>query len=224
MNKYNAAVFDMDGTLLDSMGFWRNLAPEYLRSKNIVVSDDLADQLAQVDICTAVNVMVRRFNLSLSPKIVHQELLEILSDYYCTKAVFKPRAEKFLQKLRERNIDTVVFSSTPEYLLRPALESLHASEYFTKGIISCDTVKYAKDCVEAFYAVASILDAAPEKIMVFEDALYAAATADKAGLGVTVVADKEEKRTAELRSIADFYIENSFDEFPVDHFFYEADK
>ena len=219
MNKYNAAIFDMDGTLLDSMAFWRNLASEYLRSKGIVVSDDFSDQLSQVGISTAIDIMIRRFNLSLSFQTVHQELLAILSDYYCTKAVFKPGAEKFLQKLQERKIDSVVFSSTPECLLHPALEHLQASEYFTKGIISCDTVKYSKDCVEAFYVVASVLNTAPEQIMVFEDAWYAAVTAANAGFGVTVVADKEEKRSDELRGIADFYIENSFEEFPVELFF-----
>ena len=219
MKKYKAAIFDMDGTLLDSMAFWRNLAPEYLRSNGVIASDDLVDQLSQVNISTAVDIIVRRFDLQLSPKTVLQDFIEILADYYHNKAVFKPGVEKFLQKLQEKNIDSVVFSSTPEYLLRPALKNLHAAEYFTKGIISCDTVKYNKNSVESFHAAASVFNTASEKIMVFEDAWYAAVTAAKAGFGVTVVADKEEKRSAELRGIADFYIENSFEEFPVELFF-----
>lgn len=219
MKKFKAAIFDMDGTLLDTMYIWRHLAPAYLERNNIQVPDDLTDKLAIMGISRAVEFLIENFKLEISHDALHQELINILADYYRYKAVFKPGAEEFLQKLRERNIPTMVFSATPEHLLHLALNRLDGVKYFSHGLLSCTTIQCGKNKPEAFFTAARHIGHKMDDVMIFEDAWYAASTAKNAGFAVTVMADEQEHRIPEMRALADFYIENSFDEFPIDKFF-----
>ena len=219
MKKFKAAIFDMDGTLLDTMYIWRHLAPEYLRKNNIAVPDDLTDQLAIMGIGRAVTFLIENFNIKIAPEELHREIIGILADYYRHHAIFKPGAEEFLQKMQARGIPTMVFSATPEDLLDLALGRLDALKYFSHGVLSVNTIKCAKNKPEAFYTAAEHIGFPVEDVMIFEDALYAASTVKKAGFALTVMADNEEHHTQEMRELADFYIEKSWDEFPIDRFF-----
>ena len=219
MKKFKAAIFDMDGTLLDSMFIWRHLAPEYLRKNHIAVPDDLAEQMTIMGIHKAVDFLIANFGLKLSHDELHQELITILEDFYRLDACFKPGAIRFLQKLRERNVATMIFSATPQDLLHLVMDRLDAGQYFTHGLLSCDRINSSKHKDEAFFAAAEHIGFPRKDIMVFEDALYAATTVKRAGFTLGVMADREEKHVSEMRSLADFYMEESWDEFPVEQYF-----
>lgn len=219
MKKFKAAIFDMDGTLLDTMYIWRHLAPAYLERNNIAVPDDLVDKMTIMGIRRAVDFLIENFKLSITPDALLQELLDILADYYRYNAVFKPGTEAFLQALKERGIATVVFSATPQHLIKMALERQNAVDYFSHGLLSCESVGFTKNKPEAFMAVARYLNVEKEEVMVFEDAWYAASTAKAGGFPLCVMADEQEYRTGEMRELADIYIEKSWDEFPVDRWF-----
>ena len=219
MKKFKAAVFDMDGTLLDTMYIWRHLAPEYLKRNNIAAPADLTDQLAIMGIGRAADFLIENFHLKISKEALCDEIIGILADYYRSEAKFKPGAEKFLQAMCDRNIPTMVFSATPDDLLDLALGRLDALKYFSKGILSVPAINCAKNKPEAFYIAAERIGYPVDEVMIFEDAHYAASTAKAAGFAVTVMADNEEHRTQDMRELADFYIEKSWDEFPIDRFF-----
>lgn len=219
MKKFKAAVFDMDGTLLDTMYIWRHLAPEYLKRNKIAAPADLTDQLAIMGIGRAADFLIENFNLKISKEALYNEIIEILADYYRTEATFKPGAKNFLQAMRDRNIPTMVFSATPDDLLDLALSRLDALKYFSKGLLSVPAIKCAKNQPEAFYIAAERIGYPVDEVMIFEDAHYAASTAKAAGFAVTVMADREEHRKQEMRELADFYIEENWDEFPIDRFF-----
>ena len=219
MKKFKAVIFDMDGTLLDSMYIWHHLAESYLIKNNIPIPEDLADKLVIMSIHNAVKMLINDFKLDLTPEAMLEELQNVLADFYRTQADFKPGARDFLQKLRDRGIATMVFSATPQHLIHLALNRLNAENYFSHGLLSCDTVQCGKNKEEAFFKAAEHFGFAPDEIMIFEDAHYAATTAKKAGFALTVMADQWERRVEELREIADFYIEKDYKEFPFDKFF-----
>ena len=219
MKKFKAAIFDMDGTLLDTMYIWHHLAPEYLKRNDIELPENMTDQMATMGISRAVDFLITSFNLNISHEKLHQELINILADYYRNHAEFKPGAVSLLEKLRQHNIPAMVFSATPEDLLMMALNRLDAVKYFSHGLISCGTIKSSKNKPEAFLKAAEHLGFPPDEIMIFEDAWYAASTAKSAGFTVGIIADNEEPRTAEMRELADFYVEKSWDEFPFERFF-----
>lgn len=219
MKKFKGAIFDMDGTLLDTMYMWRHLAQEYLKHSNISMPDDITEQMAIKGLNATVDYMIDNLNLNISHEKLTQELLDMIADHYRTQAVMKKGALDFLRKLNERGVSTVVLSATDENLIMLAADRLGMTKYLSHKLLSCGTLKYTKNHPESFIKAAKYIGCAPDEVMVFEDAWYAASTAKNAGLALGVIADREEHRTAEMRELADFYIEESWDEFPIDRFF-----
>lgn len=100
------------------------------------------------------------------------------------------------------------------------MNRLDALQYFSHGILSCYTIQCTKHKPEAFLTAAQQFKGIPaDEVMIFEDALYAARTVKNAGFTLGVIADREEKHPAEMRQLADFYMEKSWDEFPINQFF-----
>ena len=219
MKKFKAAIFDMDGTLLDTMYIWRNLTREYLNSKNIPIPEEIRDKLVTMGITKVVNLLQEYFQLGLTADELREELYAVLGDYYRNNSVLKPGALSMLKKLQERNVATVILSATPEHLLRIALRKVDIEKYFSHGILSCASMKYTKFQPESFYTVIEHLKVDKDDVMVFEDAWYAANTAKQAGLTVAMIAEPTELKVEETRQLADFYVEKSWDEFPVEKFF-----
>ena len=219
MKKFKAAIFDMDGTLLDTMYMWRHLAHEYLKNSNVPVPEDITEQMAIRGLDATVDFMIENLNLNLSHEELTNALLDIIAEHYKTKAVMKKGALNFLRSLNERGISAVVLSATDEKLIQLAAERLGIMNYLSHKLLSCGTLQYTKNHPESFIKAAEYMGCKPDEVMVFEDAWYAASTAKKAGFALGVIADKEESRTAEMRELADFYIEESWDEFPIDRFF-----
>lgn len=216
MKKYKAAIFDMDGTLLDSMYIWRHLSQEYLKRNDIELPQDIGMTMG---LERAVDYLIETFHIEKSPEELRQDLIDVLADFYRKDAVLKPGTIEFLQKLRGRNIPTLLFSATPEHLLHLALERLDIAKYFTHGLLSCHSINHTKHETEAFFIAAEHLGIAPDEVMVFEDALYAARTVKKANMALCVIADEYEVNIDEMHKLADFYVKKNWDEFPVDRFF-----
>lgn len=219
MKKFKAAVFDMDGTLLDTMHIWHNMIREYLVRNNIEIPPEIDGKLRAMGIDNAVKFILDNFDSDIEADKLHNELLAILEDSYNKKSVFKPGALELLKKLHDRNISTVILSATPEYMLHLALGKLDAEKYFTHGMLSCYDLKCSKLYPEAFYNAVERLQVSADEVVVFEDAWYAANTAKKAGFTLALISDPCELKIAEMREMADFYVEKSWDEFPVDLFF-----
>lgn len=219
MKKFKAAVFDMDGTLLDTMYIWRHLAPEYLRKHNVTPPPELEAKMTIMGMAQAANFLISEFGIKESAEALHNEMVEILADYYRHHSVFKPGTEEFLQKLQAKNVPTIILSATPLELVQIAMEKLDAAKYFSHGLLSCSTIKCAKNKPEAFFIAAETLGTPPEDTIIFEDAWYAASTAKAAGFPLCVMHDIYDLHPAEMQEIADWYIHNNWNEFPVDDLF-----
>lgn len=219
MKKFKAAIFDMDGTLLDSMYIWRHIAPVYLKKNNIPLPEDMTGEMTIMGIGSVADFLLEKFHFDMSREELLAGLWEVMEEYYRTEAVLKPGAADMLKKLHERNIPTLLFSATPEHILHSVLTRLDIKKYFSCGLLSCAAIKQSKHEPEAFMTAARHLGVHWEDVMIFEDAWYAASTAKRAGFTLGIVADREEYKTEEMRQLADFYIEKSWDEFPVDRYF-----
>lgn len=219
MPKHTAAIFDMDGTLLDSMNFWQQLAPEFLKRNKLAVPEYLPEKLAAVNLHEAIDILIKIFGMKTTHGKIYAEFITMLDDYYRNHAVLKNGARKFLQKLHAHNISAMVFSSTPEDLIKSALLHCNIAEYFSHGILSADTVKLSKSHPESFLTAAERFNVPIQEIIVFEDAWYAANAAKQAGFTIIAVKDDSEAQSKAMHLLADFYIEKSYDEFPFEKIF-----
>lgn len=188
MNK-KFAIFDMDGTLVDSMRYWRNLGREYLESKG--VREDLTELLEIIRPMTmteSADLFVRTFGLDGTAQSVADEMNEMIKEHYRQDIPRKAGVKKYLEALSEKGVTMCVASATAEELMQACLSRLEIADKFS-FLLSCEEVGTGKNRPDVFHAAAKKLGVAPADIAVYEDAFYAVETAKKAGFYVVGVYD-----------------------------------
>lgn len=180
-------IFDMDGTLIDSMIFWKNLATEYLTSKGVTnVPTDILEQIKPMTMSESAALFVQKFGLIGDPEA---EMNAMMDEHYRKDIPLKLGVEKYLQTLHEKGVHMCVASATAEHLMESCLVRLGVREYF-EFLLSCEMVGSGKGTPLVYHVSARRLNAMPEEIAVYEDALHAVQTAKEAGYYVVGVFDE----------------------------------
>ena len=180
------AIFDMDGTLIDSMTFWKNLASEYLSSKGVAqIPEDILERIKPMTMSESAALFQKEFHLSGDPE---SEMNAMMDAHYRNDIPLKAGVLEYLHRLRSRGVRMCVASATADPLMEACLERLGIRDYF-EFLLSCETVGAGKQSPLVYQESARRLNAAPVEIAVYEDALYAVQTAKDAGFYVIGVYD-----------------------------------
>ena len=180
------AIFDMDGTLIDSMVFWKNLATEYLTSKGILqIPADILEQIKPMTMSESAALFRREFGLTGD---MEAQMNEMMEDHYRNDIPLKPGAWEYLENLHRQGVRMCVASATAEHLMESCLTRLGVRQYF-EFLLSCETVGAGKRSPLVYQESARRLGTVPGEIAVYEDALYAVQTAKAAGFHVVGVYD-----------------------------------
>ena len=179
-----AAIFDVDGTLLDSMSVWEDIGERYLASQNITAEKNLRAALHTMSLEQGAAWMKEKYQLDKSISQIIEEVLKIVSDFYRFEAPLKPGVKKTLEWFKERNIQMTVATSGNRELTEAALARNGILDYFEQ-IYTCTETGAGKDEPLIYLKAAESMQAEPNETLVFEDALHAAETAKKAGFVVT---------------------------------------
>lgn len=181
------AIFDMDGTLIDSMGFWKDLAPEYLASKGVgEVPAEILERIKPMTMSESAALFREAFGLTGD---VEAEMNALMEGHYRTDIPLKPGAGEYLQKLHQSGVRMCVASATAAHLMEACLSRLGVRAYF-EFLLSCEAVGAGKRSPQVYHEAARRLGAPPGEIAVYEDALYAVQTAKEAGYHVVGVYDE----------------------------------
>lgn len=201
------AIFDMDGTLVDSMGAWNRLSDEYLASRNFPpLTSELQEQSIALTMLGTAELFVRTYGLSETPERIAGEINALMERHYRTDIPLKPGAEAFLKTLQQRGVRMAVASSTSPHLLDICLRRLGVRERFD-FLLSCEEVGAGKDFPDVYLEAARRLGGTPEETVVFEDAIFAARTAKGAGFRVAAIRDEASLGSQEqLAAAADWYL------------------
>lgn len=208
---YLAILFDLDGTILDSMPYWVKVDEIYLREENVPLSalpPDFEDKMKTLRFSEAGRFLAETFSLRRTPEEVCQRIQELMEEQYRSVIPFKPGILDFLKQERARGIEMAVVTATQYDLAETALERLGAAEYF-RFIVTCDSYGGGKEDPGVYLHAAERLGFPPERIAVFEDALHCVRTAKSAGFQVVGVSDAsalDDKE--EIYSLCDRYIES----------------
>ena len=184
------AIFDMDGTLVDSMPYWNGIGADYLRKKG--VTEDLTELLERTKPMTMPETaafFLDYFHLPDTPAAAAAEINAMMEAHYRSDIPAKPGVGAYLAELRRRGVAMCVASATGEALMRACLRRLGLEEYFA-FVLSCETVGAGKDSPAVYLAAAERLGAAPGETAVYEDALNALRTAKQAGFYTVAVFDQ----------------------------------
>ena len=183
------AIFDMDGTLVDSMVYWKHLAAEFLDSKGVqTISSEILERIKAMTMTESAALFIQEYNLPGTAESVAAEMNAMMDKHYRTDIPLKPGAAEYLEALYRRGVTMCVASATAEDLMDACLTRLGVAQYFS-FLLSCETVGAGKNRPDVYRESAKRLGAEPVEIAVYEDALYAAETAKTAGFYTVAVRD-----------------------------------
>ena len=209
MKRY--AIFDLDGTLLDSMKIWDNIGDEFLKSHGITPPQDLAEILKTMSLKQSAEYFKRAFSLPVSEDEIIDIINNLAQKKYRDGVLLKPYAFEYLQRLKSLNVRMCIVTATDYTIAVEVLTRLGVADCF-EFIITCATAGCGKDNPQIYHLAAERFGCNPHEVVVFEDALHCVKTAKNAGfyvVGVEDISARQDKR--EIQKISDCYI-NSFAE------------
>jgi len=203
--KIDGAVFDLDGTLLDSMFIWDTIGEDYLLSRKIDPRENLNQKFKNMSLYQAACYYQSEYGLQDSTDEIIDGVNRMIERLYVEVVEPKPGVPEFLVALSERGVKMCVATATDRHLVEAALFRCGLLDYFSE-IFTCTSVGKGKDQADIYWAAHDFLGTPKESTWVFEDALYAVMTAKKAGFPVAGVYDKSEADTTAVRKMADVFI------------------
>ncbi|MBQ5998002.1 MAG: HAD family phosphatase [Treponema sp.] len=200
-----AAIFDFDGTIVDSMSVWNNSGKIYLEKLGIKAEDSLGDELLEMSMKEGAEYLKRVYGLEKSVTEICAGINRVIMDAYRFTIPLKEGVMTVLERFRNAGIKMVICTNTDREAFMPAVERLGIG-YFFERIFTTSEMRISKNHQEAFLAVAEYLGAAPEETAVFEDALYAIRTAFEAGFITCGIYDEtSRKNTERIKKFSTYY-------------------
>ena len=183
------AIFDMDGTLVDSMVYWKHLAAEFLKSKGVQeVSPTVLERIKPMTMTESAALFIEEYGLPGTPESVAAEMNAMMDEHYRRDIPLKPGVSAYLEALQRKGVAMCVASATAEELMDACLTRRGVAHCFS-FLLSCEAVGVGKNRPAVYLEAAKRFGAQPEDIAVYEDALYAAETAKRAGFYTVAVRD-----------------------------------
>lgn len=206
-----AVIFDLDGTVVDSMWMWKAIDIEYLGRFGIALPPDLQKKISGMSFSETADYFKQEFLIPDSTEQIKSDWNRMAMEKYRNEVTLKPGVLEFLKKLKERGIRTGIATSNSKELAAAVLERQELLPYFDEIHTSCE-VEHGKPAPDIYLFVAECLKTAPEECLVFEDISEGIRAAKAAGMTVCAVEDEYSAMDREeKRRLADYYI-GSFEE------------
>lgn len=211
LDKVRAVLFDLDGTLVDSMWMWKDIDIEYLGKRGLALPDGLQKDIEGMSLTETATYFKNRFRLPDSLDEIKEEWMDMARDKYCRQVPLKPGAKEFLMLLRSRKISTGIASANGIELVHAVLRANGVDQYLD-SVHTCCEVKRGKPHPDIYLLVAEELQVKPEECLVFEDIPMGILAGKRAGMRTCAVEDAFSRNQIEQkRQLADYYIQDYYD-------------
>lgn len=201
--KIEAAIFDLDGTLLDSSRIWDYLGERFLRSQGVAPEPQLSAVLGLMSFDEGCSYICEQYPIRHTAGQVRAAMINILSDFYRSECRLKPGALRLLTEMRECGIPAATATAGDRSLAAAALERLGIADFFC-GMVTCRECG-GKDKPQIFLTAAALTESTPQRTIVFEDSFMAVRTAKAAGFLTAAVEDISEPQQRLLKRTADLW-------------------
>lgn len=183
-----AVLFDLDGTLVDSMWVWKQIDMAFLKKRHIPMPQGLQQEIEGMSMKETAVYFRTRFLLSESVEELMEEWNEMAMDVYRNQVSFKPGGEAFLRYLRSCGIKTGICTSNSRELLHAVAEKLKLPRYIDV-FLTANEVAHGKPAPDIYLEAAARLCVSPEECLVFEDIIPGIEAGRNAGMKVCTIAD-----------------------------------
>lgn len=205
-----AVIFDMDGTLIDSMWVWSAVDKEFYEKYHLAEPDeDFYMQMEGMSYTEVAEHFLKYFPaLSLSKQEIMEEWTQMAHEMYTTRVSLKEGVRDFLEELKKTDLKLGIATSNGRKLVDDTLAALDVDKYFDSIHTACEVPK-GKPAPDIYLLVAEDLSVLPEECLVFEDVPMGILAGKSAGMRVCAVADEASRNQEEKKQeMSDYYIEN----------------
>jgi len=204
-----AAIFDMDGTLINSLIFWdhlwKTMGQKYLADPSFRPDDTTDRECRTLTIDKAMELVYERFGIGSSGKELADLAIELIIIFYREVVEAKPGALEFLQYLKGKGVKMAVATASNGDLVQLAMERCGLKPYLDM-VVSCADVGKGKDQPDVFLLALEKLGTTAEETWMFEDSYVALQTAKRIGMPTVGIFDANNYGQDILRANSDHYI------------------
>ena len=209
--RFEGAVFDIDGTLLDSMFVWEDALHEYLIQNGVALDTEAHEAMYIMSVNEGVAYLHERYGLGKSPMDVKQGFVSIGAEYYKHEVVEKPGVPEFLEGMKQRGIRMVLATSGDRALFPATLQRCGLWDYFENSF-TCDELHTSKREGLIYKVGADSMGLPYDRVAVFEDVLHGIKVAKEDGFIAVAAEDPaNSEQKEEIRRAADWYISDYTD-------------
>lgn len=205
-----AVIFDLDGSLVDSMWMWRAIDIEYLGRFGIPLPEDLQSRIEGMSFSETAVYFKEHFPIPDSIDQIKEDWNRMAWDKYANEVPLKPGIPEFLERCREEGIKLGIATSNSRQLVENIAKVHNLRDYFSCIMTGCD-VAHGKPSPDIYLAVAEGLDCPPSQCLVFEDIIPGIQAGKAAGMRVCAVEDAYSVNDCERKkALADYYISDYY--------------
>ncbi|MBQ9968561.1 MAG: HAD family phosphatase [Oscillospiraceae bacterium] len=209
LDKIKGAIFDMDGTLVDSLGLWdlmwEDFGKRYLGVDGFRPSAEADKAVRTMTLKDAMEMVHALCGLGESGEALTAAAHNFIREYYKTTVQLKPGVLEFLEACQSRGIRLCIASANGPKLLQTAIDCCGIGAFFPQTF-SCATIGKGKDRPDIYQMAQEYLGTATEETCVFEDSAVAIETAHKLGMKTVAIYDRYNYGQEQMKAMADAYI------------------
>lgn len=208
LNNIDAVLFDLDGSLVDSMWLWRDIDIEYLGRYGISLPEGLQSEIEGMSFSETAVYFKERFHIPETLDKIKNDWNQMAWDKYTHQVPLKAGAREFLEHCHQNNIRLGIASSNSRELVENVLKVHGIHGYFDGIVTGCEVAK-GKPAPDVYLEAARRCHAAPERCLVFEDIVPGILAGKAAGMRVCAVWDEYSRhQESDKKSLSDYYIKD----------------
>lgn len=206
LKNIQSIIFDLDGTLVDSMWLWHDIDVEFLEKRGLILPETYQHDIEGMSFTETAVYTKELFQLSESVEELKDIWNKMAIEKYTCEVPFKPGAEEFLKYCRQQNIRLGIATSNSKKLVDAVAKALHLNDYIQEIVTACEVEK-GKPAPDVYLEAAKRMQVSPEHCLVFEDVPMGIMAGKNAGMKVCAVEDPfSVLQREEKRKLADYYI------------------
>lgn len=201
-------LFDLDGTILDSLEIWNNIDLLFFKNHNLIMGEDYHIAIAPLTLEETATYTKNTYKLDIDEEQIMKEWSDLAIKEYAENVNLKKGVKEFLDYLKNKNVHLAIATSCNEEMFKPCLERYGIVSYF-EHFYTSQNLKINKSNANFFKEILNEYKIEPDQILFFEDSLASMKCAKSLGFNVVAVMDKKwKKQKEEIIASSDDQIED----------------